>query len=148
MRRTFIENHRDRRIEKILDLDGPFRRQQMTGSVNVRTEGHPLFRERPQIRERHDLKAAGIGQHRAGPAHEGAQAAKRGHGLGAWPQHEVIGVSENDLRTGPFHRVNGHALHGPGRSHRHECRGVDDTVRRRQLSAPGASAGRQDLEPE
>ena len=47
--------------------------------------------------ERHHLEAAGIGEDRMRPVHEVVQAAEPRDALGAGPQHQVIGVAEDDV---------------------------------------------------
>ena len=66
----------------------------------MRAEGDAVFGQLAQLGQRHDLKAAAIGQDRAGPAHEFVQAAEPRHPFGAGPQHQVIGVAEDDVGAG------------------------------------------------
>ena len=66
-------------------------------AVDMRAEGDALLVELAQLRQRHDLEAAGIGQDRMRPADELVQAAEPRHALGARPQHQVIGVAEDDV---------------------------------------------------
>jgi hypothetical protein len=53
-----------------------------------------------QRRQRHHLEAAGIGEDRQRPVHEGVQAAEGRDALGAGPQHQMIGVAEHNLGAG------------------------------------------------
>jgi hypothetical protein len=62
-------------------------------------ERHALLAHLAQIRQRPDLKAAGIGQDRLVPAHEMMQAAQPLHPLRPGPQHQVIGIAQKDIGT-------------------------------------------------
>ena len=94
---TFVELHLDVGAEQALDLHRALRRQMMPRAVDMGLKGHAAFVELAQLRERHDLKAAGIGEDRPWPVHELMQAAERGDALGARPQHQMIGVGEHDI---------------------------------------------------
>ena len=129
---------------RILHLDGALRRQLHHGAVEVRAEGDALLRDLAQRRQRHHLEAAGIGEDRIRPAHERVQPAERGDPLGGRPQHQVIGIAEQNLGAGGAHVVMMHALDRGRRADRHERRRVHDTVRRRHLAgARGAVGGRE-----
>ena len=78
----------------------------------------------PQRRERHHLKAAGIGQDRVRPVHECMQPAKRGDALRRRPQHQMIGVAEQNLGARGAHVIVMHALDRGLRADRHEGRRV------------------------
>ena len=65
----------------------------------------PVLVDLAEFRQRHDLKAAGVGEDRIGPIGEGMQPAKRRHPLGARPQHQVIGVAEDDVGAERPHLV-------------------------------------------
>ena len=51
-------------------------------------------------------------------------------------QHQVVGVAQNDLRTGFFQQPDFDALHRAARSDRHERRELHDAARRFELAAP------------
>src|SRR5215471_1954575 len=74
---AFIELHGDIGAEQTLDLDYPLRRKLDDGAIDMRTEGHAFVLDLAQLRQRHDLKSAGVGQNRARPVHEPMQTAKR-----------------------------------------------------------------------
>ena len=109
----------------------------MPAAVEMRAERDPFLVDRPQGRERHDLEPAGIGQDRIGPVHKAVQSAKRRDALGAGPQHQVIGVAENEPRAGRGDPFRGHRLDGRGSADRHEHGRVDDAVRGREAPQPG-----------
>ena len=100
-------------------------------AVEMRLERDAVRVELTQLRQRHDLEAAGIGQDRTRPVHEAMQPAKRGDAFGAGAQHQVVGVAEHDLGAGRAHRIGGHRLHRAGRADRHEGRRRDVAVRGR-----------------
>ena len=91
-------------------------------AVEMRLERHAVRIELAQLRQRHDLEAAGIGQDRAGPVHEPMQSAESRDALRAGTQHQVIGVAEHDAGARGAHRVGGHRLHRAGGADRHEGR--------------------------
>ena len=59
----------------------------------------PFLAHLADRREREDLKAAGVGEHGAVPGHEAMHAAELLEQIDARPQHQVIGVVEDDLRA-------------------------------------------------
>ncbi len=82
-----------------MNLDRALRRQVIFAAVDMRLEGDAGLVELPQLRQRHDLKAAGIRQNRVRPVHEFLQATQFGDALRARPQHQVIGIAEDDIRS-------------------------------------------------
>ena len=76
------------------------RREPVDRPVEVRAEGHAVLVDDPQVAERHDLEAAGVGQDRPVPVHEPVQAAEPLDALVAGPQVQVVGVAEDDRRAG------------------------------------------------
>ncbi len=65
----------------------------------MRLEGGPFFAQFTQVSKAKDLKAAAIGQYRPVPVHKRVQSAERSNQFRARPQHQVIGIGENDLRA-------------------------------------------------
>ena len=63
----------------------------------MRAEGHAALGQLAQLRQGHDLEAAGIGQDRVWPAGKLVQAAQPRDALGAGPQHKMVGVAQNDI---------------------------------------------------
>ena len=89
-------------------------------------------------RKREDLKSAAVSQHRAFPRRETVHAAGLFDDLHAGPHVEVVGVGQNDLRTGfVAHVAVENALDRRRRAHGHENRGADDAVVGRQLACAG-----------
>jgi hypothetical protein len=62
--------------------------------------------------EAHDLEAAGVGEGRAGPAHEPAEPAGLLHDVVAGLEVQVVGVGEQGLRAELGHRLRQHRLDG------------------------------------
>ena len=87
-------------------------------------ERHPVLGQLPQRRQAEHLVAAGIGQDRVVPVHEGVQAAQVPDQLMARPQKQVIGITQDDGRTAFFEHLGGHALDSTLGAHRHENRGL------------------------
>ena len=110
------------------------------------SEGHAVFGDLAQRRERHHLEAAGIGKDRIRPAHESVQPAKRGDALGGGSQHQVIGVAEQNLGARCAHVVMMHALDGRLRADRHEGRRMHDAMRGRHLAGARSAVGRGQAE--
>src|SRR2546427_405832 len=61
MAKTFIENHRDIRPQRLLDLDGRLRGYMVEGAIQMRLKRHAVFRHFAQGREAEDLIAATVG---------------------------------------------------------------------------------------
>ena len=99
-RRAFVEHHLDVGAKQALHLDGALGREQMRCAVDMRLEGHAVLLDAAELRQRHDLIAAGVGEDWPVPAHEAVQPAELGDALGAGPQHEMIGVGEDDVGAG------------------------------------------------
>ncbi len=111
-------------------------REPVRRAVEVRAEGDALLVELPQLGEAHHLEAAGIGEDGAGPVHEPVQPAQPLHPVRAGPEHEVVGVAEDQLRAGRAHGVAGHALDRACRADGHEHGRLDLAMGREQ--PPGA----------
>ena len=156
--RAFVERDDEIGAELALDVDRAFRRQQVLAAVDVGTEGRTLFADLEQrlgprdvapaldlvgdraVAEAEDLEAAGIGQHRAVPAHEAVQPAHLRHQVGARLQHQMIGVGEDDLRLLLAQAGRRAGLHRRLGGAEDEGRRVERAVRRGQPPAPRARA--------
>jgi len=131
-----------------LHLDRAFGRQFNGRAVKVRAEGHAGLSDLAQRRKRHDLVAPGIGEDRQRPMHEVVQAAERRDTLGGGPQHQVIGVSEDDIGAGGAHVIVMHAFDCRLRADRHKCRRAYDAMRRRDFAAARRAIPRDQPERE
>ncbi len=82
------------------------------------------------------------------PAHETVQASERGDALGAGPQHQMVGVAQQDVGAGRPHRLGREPLHGGLSADRHEGGRRHRPMRGRDLAPAGGTVGRQELERE
>ncbi len=119
-RRALVEHHLDVGAEQALHLDGALRRQLYRGAVDMRLEGDARFGNAAELGQRHDLIAAGIGEDRPVPMHEAMQAAEPGDALGARPQHQMIGVGEEDVGARRLHVFGEHGFDRGASADRHE----------------------------
>ena len=142
-RRAFVKGHGDVRIQRMLDLHGPFGGQMVLAAVQMGLEGDTAFIDGAQLGQTHHLKAAGIGQDRPRPVHEAMQPAQPFHPFRAGPQHQMIGVGQQNLRAGGRHRLGHHGLDRGGGAHRHEGRGVDLAMGGGHPAQTGGSIGFQ-----
>ena len=104
---AFIQDHGDGGVELVLQVHADGRRQPMTAAVDMGLEGHAVPVDFPQRGQRHDLEAPGVGQDGARPVHEAMQAAQARDPVGAGPQHQMVGVTEDALAcrlSGPHRR--------------------------------------------
>ena len=145
---AFVQSHRDRRIQIVLDRRRTLGCQPVLAAVDMGAEGDARLRHRAQAAERHDLEAATVGQDRTGPAHEAVQAAQRLDPRCARPEHQVVGVAQHDFRAGVRDMVRQHTLDRAGCADRHEGRRLRRAVGRVQPSTPGRAVDAQKLEPE
>ena len=109
---ALVEDHGDVRTERLLNLDGFFRREEMFRTVQVRTEHDAVIGDLAEIGEAENLKAAGIGEDRPRPGHETMQAAELANQLVARTQIEMIRVAKQNLNAQIGERLLRHALHG------------------------------------
>ena len=119
---ALVELHLDVGAKQALDFHGPLWREFIASPVNMRLEYGPLLRDLADLCQRHDLKAAAVGQDRPVPADELVQAAELCHFLRTGPQHQMIGVAQNDIGARLFHLVEVESLHRAHRADRHEGR--------------------------
>src|SRR5439155_26560747 len=74
------------------------------------------------------------GQHGSVPAGKGLQAAESCDALGAWPQHQVIGIAEHDIGPGIAHLAPMQALHRAAGTNGDESRRSYRAMWRRQAA--------------
>ena len=145
---AFVELHGDVGAEQVLDLDCALGRKLDGGAIEMRAEGHSLVLDLAQLRERHDLVAAGIGQNCARPAHECVQPAERRDALGARPQHEVIRIGKHNVGPDCPHRVRCEAFDRRLRADRQERGRGDAAVRGCHFPAAGGTVAGEQTEGE
>ncbi len=129
---AFIEDHRDVRAERLLNLDGLFRREGMLGAIKVRTENYTVIGDFAEIGKAENLKAAGISEDRARPGHETMQPAQTADSFVARAKIEMIRVAEQNLNAQIAERLLRKSLYCALRADRHERGRVDDAVRSRE----------------
>ena len=130
----------------MLDLDAALRRQHVAAAVEMGAELHALLADLAQLRQAHDLEAAGIREDRARPVHEFVQAAQRRHPLGAGPQHEMIGIAQQDLGPRGGDGFRQHGLDRARRAHGHEGRRLHRAMGGMDPPAARLAVPRQELE--
>ncbi len=146
---ALVELHDDVGAEPIgLDLDRAFGRQHVARAVDRAGESRRLLCDLGQLRQRHDLEAAGIGQDGPAPAAEAVQAAQTLHPLRAGPQHQVHGVAEDDVRAGGGDLVHGHGLDRRRGADRHEGGRSDVAARGAQHAGARGAVPGVDIERE
>src|SRR5215210_5479966 len=93
--RTLIQNHRDVRPEFLLYLRDQFRREGVERAVVDGGELDAFLRDAARPRQREDLVAARVGEHRAVPPRERVQPAGLPDEFRSGPQIEVVRVAEH-----------------------------------------------------
>ncbi len=112
----------------------------------MRAESHTVFVKLAELRERHDLKAAGIGQNRTFPAAEFMQTTKTSNAFRTRTQHQMIGVAENDVGAQILHLIHIHGLDGSGCANWHEGRRTHHAARHGDFALTGCAITRKHFE--
>ena len=146
VRRAFVEGHGDRCIQHMLNFNGALRRQHMIAAVNMRAKAHAFFGHLAQLSQTHDLETAGIRQDRAWPIHELAYPAMPRNQLRSRAQHQVVGISENNLRPGGAYILWPHRFDRRSSAHRHEDRCLDGAMGCRYAPAAGRAGCGEEIE--
>ena len=95
---AFIELHGNVCAEQIgLYFDAACRRETMLRAINEAAERHAVHINFAKQRQRPNLEASTICEHRAGPFAKGVQTAQFFDALSTWAQHQVISVAKNDI---------------------------------------------------
>ena len=130
---ALVELHDDVGAQQVcLNLDRAFGRKDVFGAVDMALERHLVLGDLGDLGQGHDLETAAIGQDRPLPAHEPVQPAQPRHPLGPRPQHQVVGVAEDDVGPGLAHLLDGQGLDRGGGADGHEGGGADIASRRAQ----------------
>jgi hypothetical protein len=143
---TLIKRHQDVRPDGSLRLDAAFRAQPNEGIVDIAFEFGVFLAQRAASRQREYLIAAGIGQNRSRPVHEGVDPVEFFEDCNARPQHQMIGVGEEDLGAALEQVFTPLRTHGCVRAHGHEGRRQDFVVTRRETRRTRARAGGRGFE--
>ena len=126
----FVELHDQIGADVALDPHDVLGRVVVQRSVEVTAERDALFGDGAHLRQRVDLKAPRVGEHRAVPAREGVQPAERPHHQVARTEVEMEGVGEHHPSADRGDLLHREALDGAVRADGHECRRLDWAVRR------------------
>ena len=113
----------------------------MGRAVDMRLEGDARLVDLAQLRQRHDLEAAGVGEDRERPVHEAVQPAEARDALRAGPQHQVVGVAEHHVGAERLHLIRVHGLDGRRRADRHEGGRADDAARHPDFAGARRAVG-------
>ena len=132
--KTFIEHHRDIRAKPRLNVDGALGRELMPRAVEMRLEFGTLFGDDSALGETKDLEAAAVGQQRPVPADESMESAPSCDQFVAGTQKQMVGIPENDFSAALDEVAVQRGLDRPLRADRHECRRMDETVRRLEIA--------------
>ena len=136
-----IERHHDVAPDGFLRLDAEFRAEQDGPSIQIALESRSLLAHLPRVRQRENLKASRVRQHRAIPAHEVMDAADAAEDFRSRSQQQVIGIGQQDLRASLFERLRELPFDRRLGADRHEERREDVAVRGPKGSGPGAGVG-------
>src|SRR3984893_2987566 len=142
---TFVKRHHDIGTEPDLRVHCAFRTEEMGRSVQVGAEGHACFCHLTQLVQTENLETARSGEHRAGPGHEAVQPSQLADLFHSRPQIEMVGIPQNNLYAEFLKNVLGNAFDRGQRAHRHEHRGLHDSMRRSQPSGASGTGASFDL---
>ncbi len=139
--RAVVQRHDDVSPELILHLHRPLGGERDGGAVDVALEGDAVIVELADVGEAEDLISAGVGEHRAVPAHPVLQATHLRHQLPTRAQQQVIGIGEDDLGPKLAQLLRPKALHRGLRAHGHEGGRVKRAMRRGHPPDSGGGGG-------
>ena len=136
-RRALVESHHDVGADRTLRVDHAFGREQMARTVDMGLEMTPLLLKFAAARQREDLKAAAVGEHRPVPGREAVHAARPLENIHTGTQIKVVGVGQDDLGPGfVAHVAVEDTLDGRRRTYGHEDRGLHHAVIGLQFTRP------------
>ena len=101
----------------------------MQRPIDMRFKAHPLFGQLAQASKAHHLESAAICQNGTIPIHEFMEPAQGINPLSRGAQHQMIGISKQNIRPRGAHRVRHHRLDRRCGAHRHEGRRADIPAR-------------------
>jgi hypothetical protein len=109
---------------------------------------HALLADTAELRQRHHLIAAGIGQDRLLPMHEAVEPAELGDALRSGAEHQVVGIGEQNVGARGGDVLGKHRLDRCAGADRHEGGRPHDSARRRNRAHPRKPIPRRNLEGE
>jgi hypothetical protein len=137
-RDALVEHHHDVAADAALRLDAQLRAEEDAAVIDIALKHRTLLRHRPRVRQREDLITTRVREHRARPFHEAMNAAHLLKHLRPWPQQQVVGVREQNLRSRGRQRLRCLRLHRRLRADWHEKRCLNHPMlcpKRRRTSA-------------
>ena len=134
--------------KQALHLDRALGAERYGRAVDMGLKGDARLVDATELRQRHDLIAAGIGEDRLLPMHEAMEAAEIGDALGAGAEHQVIGVGKEDIGAGRSHVLGKHGLDRGAGADGHEGGRPHHPARRGDGARPSAPVPRPDREGE
>src|SRR5436853_614634 len=96
----------------------------------MRAKLYSFLADPPKLFHAEHLVAAGVGQDRAGPAHETMEPSRFFDHVPAGPKIEVIRIADNELNSQFLEVLGEHCFHSTLRPDRREDGRLDNTVRR------------------
>ena len=136
---TLVQGHDDIRTQVPLDLHAALGAQELGGAVEVALELDPLLGNLAQGGQGEDLKAPGIGEDRAVPAHEGVKPPHAGDEPVPGTETEVIGVAQDHLGADLGELGRSNPLDGALGPHGHEGGSEHPAVGRIEMPCPGSA---------
>ena len=139
IRRAFVEDHHDVRIQHALDAHALLGRQKDLGAIDRRRKLDAFLGDLAAMRQRKHLKPTRIGEDRLVPADKAVQPAEAFNHLKAGAQKQMKGIAENDLGADFVQRGRSHALDRAIGADWHETRGFDRAAGKTQASTARAT---------
>src|SRR5204863_9645210 len=124
-RQASIYPHRDVSPERSLNLHRNFRRNKSRRPIHVVLEMHALLSDLAQLGQRKNLVTATIGENWSIPIHELMKSTEVPDDIDSRSHEQMIGISEDDLRSEFVKLMRTHGLHASLSSDRHEGRSLD-----------------------
>jgi len=133
---ALVELHLNVRTKHALNVHGTLRRKFISPPVDMRLERCPLLRDLANLRKGHHLEPTAIGKYRSIPSDEFMQATELCHLFRSWPQHQMVGIAQNDIGARLLHLIEVKPFHRADGSYRHEGGGANVTMQRMDRSQP------------
>src|SRR6516162_1140291 len=144
---ALIQRHDNVGSQRQLHLHGPLRREEVGGTVQMRTEVEAVLSHVPEPLQAHDLESTAVRQDDVRPAHEAVQSTELANSLVNGPQIQMVSVGKQEVDAQLFQLLLRHSLNRARRAHGHEGRGFDNPVRgvKEAGAGPGEWIPRYDL---
>ena len=148
VRRALVEDHRDVRIQRLLDAHRFLRRQKHLGAVDRRGKRHALLGDLALVRQREHLETTRVGEDGFVPANELVQATELLDDLQPRSQKQMKRVAQDDLGTDFANVPRRHRLDRTIGAHRHERRRLHRAAGKREPAAARGAIGGEEVELE